>query len=361
MTELLCVNVVLWILLSYTGLGYGQKRCSGQPCISVMECGGLVNDLMKRSNNVAEVARSMHCGWRRERGSQPILEVCCPENFKFDKNKLALLPNETICGVQNSDRIFGGEITELDEHPWMALLQYSTPKGLGFYCGGVLISSRYVLTAAHCVSEGSFPDNYRLRKVRLGEWNLKTDEDCVMDDCTDAPRDISIEKVIVHKGYATVESNQANDIALLRLKNEVHFTDFVRPICLPTTHDQLLETYENKELEVVGWGKTEKSSSNSDVKLKVQLPVVSESRCKSLYNQASRQVTSKQLCAGGSNGKDSCRGDSGGPLMGKNSDQHWVAVGVVSYGPTPCATEGWPGVYTKVNAYIPWILEQIQP
>lgn len=53
------------------------------------------------------------------------------------------------CGLTNKNiRIVGGQETEVNEYPWMALLMYRGQ----FYCGGTLINSWYILTAAHCVS-----------------------------------------------------------------------------------------------------------------------------------------------------------------------------------------------------------------
>lgn len=72
-----------------------------------------------------------------------------------------------------------------------------------------------------------------------------------------------------------------------------------------------------------------------------------------------------QLCAGGEKGKDSCRGDSGGPLMNlgqsENGEIVWYSVGVVSFGPSPCGLEEWPGVYTKVANYVHWIVSKLRP
>lgn len=104
------------------------------------------------------------------------------------------------------------------------------------------------------------------------------------------------------------------------------------------------------------------TGSESDVKLKVTVPVVSNSECDSVFSRVSRRISQKQLCAGGIAGQDSCRGDSGGALMGKVSKyNNWFAFGVVSYGPSPCGTPGWPGVYTRVTEYVDWILSKIKP
>lgn len=96
-----------------------------------------------------------------------------------------------------------------------------------------------------------------------------------------------------------------------------------------------------------------------------QVPVRANSECSTTYRQAGVVVNSGQLCAGGEKGKDSCRGDSGGPLMAINVDEtsqlNWFVIGVVSFGPSPCGMENWPGVYTKVANYVPWIVSKMRP
>ncbi|KAJ2938769.1 hypothetical protein O0L34_g3390 [Tuta absoluta] len=272
----------------------------------------------------------------------------------------SLLPNQRECGIQNNDRIVGGSRADIDEHPWMTLLRYDKPVGWGFYCGGVLISSRYVLTAAHCVKGEDLPTNWRLSQVRLGEWNTSSVNDCVMDDCASPVQDIRVEEIIAHEGYDPQDSNQHNDIALLRLAQPAQYNDFVKPICLPLSNDVKNNGFDGSTAEVAGWGKTE-SRSESEVKLKVNVPVVSRSQCASVFSRVNREIWNKQLCAGGLAGKDSCRGDSGGALMGRvPTADNWFAIGVVSYGPSPCGTPGWPGVYTRVGAYVDWIVSKIR-
>lgn len=94
-----------------------------------------------------------------------------------------------------------------------------------------------------------------------------------------------------------------------------------------------------------------------------QVPVKSNSECETTYKQAGVNLKSSQMCAGGEKGKDSCRGDSGGPLMASYADErndiNWYIVGVVSFGPSPCGMEGWPGVYTKVIDYASWIISKV--
>lgn len=84
--------------------------------------------------------------------------------------------------------------------------------------------------------------------------------------------------------------------------------------------------------------------------------------CNNVYQSQRRIIGDTQICAGGDKGKDSCRGDSGGPLMGATNGtkgQFTYLAGLVSYGPSPCGMEGWPGVYTRVASYIDWIESKI--
>nr|CAD7428582.1 unnamed protein product [Timema monikensis] len=108
--------------------------------------------------------------------------------------------------------------------------------------------------------------------------------------------------------------------------------------------------------------------TGSSIQQHVSVPVVSNSFCAQVYQQKRRPIERGQICAGGDQGKDSCRGDSGGPLMAgeslqrntENVNGRWFVMGVVSYGPDPCGKLGWPGVYTRVSEYMPWILDQLQ-
>ena len=71
-------------------------------------------------------------------------------------------------------------------------------------------------------------------------------------------------------------------------------------------------------------------------------------------------IASTQLCAGGEFAKDSCDGDSGGPLMRQVQGSNWYLEGIVSFG-NRCGLEGWPGVYTKVSEYTDWIQANLKP
>lgn len=227
----------------------------------------------------------------------------------------------------------------------------------------MLISRRYVLTAAHCIKGKDLPLTWRLQSIRLGEYNTETDRDCIPDGedtvvCADDPISVGVEEQIAHESYRPTVRDQNYDIALIRMSRDVTFTNFIKPICLPANATL------GKKLYAAGWGKTENGSS-SNIKLKVALPLVDKEQCKLTYGNAGVTLGYGQICAGGQKGKDSCRGDSGGPLMsvdrGRDGNGRWTAVGVVSFGPSPCGMIGWPGVYTRVIDFVPWILSKMRP
>lgn len=196
----------------------------------------------------------------------------------------------------------------------------------------------------------------------MGEYDTAQEVDCINESgsrvCADPTVTIPVEEQIAHEDYIPTAKEQRNDIALLRLARDVPFSHYVKPICLP--EDPSL----GRLLDVAGWGKTE-TRSESNFKLKVRLPLVQNDDCRRTYQNAGVELGDGQICAGGQVGKDSCRGDSGGPLMSRvrapNDDKpKWVSVGVVSFGPSPCGMPGWPGVYSKVHDFVPWILRNIK-
>jgi len=373
----ICVLICVLCLPSIQGCTTPRNEPGN--CIGIKLCQPLITILQRRPVSAADAdyLRRSQCGFS---GNEP--KVCCPTSGSYNNQDEVttrstiykdlnsnLLPGANECGLSTENRIVGGEVTEIDEFPWMVLIEYQKPNGRGFYCGGVLISKRYVLTAAHCVKGKDLPRSWKLVSVRLGEYDTEKEKDCVSngvgdEDCTDDPVDIEVEERIAHEQYDALDTNQYHDIALLRLRRDVpKYTDFIRPICLPKTVSELKKDYTGHNLSVAGWGKTE-SKSESKIKLKLKIPVKSNNDCTNVYKSARVQLGQGQMCAGGERGKDSCRGDSGGPLMAQNTnsngDVFWAVVGIVSFGPSPCGMQGWPGVYTRVSEYSDWIINKIR-
>ncbi|XP_052901895.1 CLIP domain-containing serine protease B4-like [Anopheles moucheti] len=280
-----------------------------------------------------------------------LMLVCCTAS-----NQITSLPKSPNCGVQMSDRVYGGQATKINEFPWTALIQYRKQDGSFRYrCGGSLINERYVVTAAHCVKlTGSV---WKVHRVRLGEWDLSTANDCQNDFCSSAPIDMEIEKIVYHSNYVLKDNEISNDIALIRFTQSVKYSETVRSICLPLSESLRDRNHVGKPSFAAGWGKTETATA-SEVKMMVELNVTNWQECERIYQEKGDSLKTTHMCAGGVRGKDTCSGDSGGPLMRQIAGA-WYLIGVVSYGPTKCGTDGVPGVYTNVAEFVDWIRDNI--
>ncbi|CAB3245953.1 unnamed protein product [Arctia plantaginis] len=274
---------------------------------------------------------------------------------------LGMLPKQ--CGSIESDRIIGGNRTKLFEMPWMVLLSYDTSRGIKLKCGGTIINKWYVLTAAHCVSYLS--SRMRLDGVIIGEYDVRGDPDCEISDdgeyCAPSVINATIDTIIAHPGYTP--QTLADDIALIRLSEALDFSpDSRKPICLPITRELQSRSMAGLNGVVAGWGVTE-DGLQSPVLLSVELPILTQRACQDAYNGTIR-ISEKQLCAGGIKNKDSCGGDSGGPLLypGQYSRYglRYIQHGIVSFGSKRCGTAGFPGVYTNVAYYMDWILDNMR-
>uniref|UniRef100_A0A182YGK7 Uncharacterized protein n=1 Tax=Anopheles stephensi TaxID=30069 RepID=A0A182YGK7_ANOST len=300
-------------------------------CILLRNCNSLLTLIKKKPllDEDRTYLQRTQCGWSTAE-RHPL--VCCADSDLVAPVRVGagLLPTPGQCGIQTSDRIFGGVNTRIDEFPWIALLKYAKlPK-----CDSVNGTPR-----PHQDCEG------------LGEDV----------DCSPPPIDVPIESKIPHPEYVPTSTEQYNDIALLRLSSTVPYSDFIKPICLPTQAELKARDYVGFRMQVAGWGRTA-TARYSNVKQKVAVDGVSLDSCNQVYQREQVLLRQSQLCAGGEAGKDSCQGDSGGPLTGIHTAggvQYWYLIGLVSFGPTPCGQAGWPGVYTKVDQYVDWVTATI--
>merc|ERR1719347_681764 len=259
------------------------------------------------------------------------------------------------CGIKNKPRIIGGKETEINEFPWMAMLK----TGERFICGGTLVASKWVLSAAHCM----YPDPDYWDEAEPEDLKIVLGEhDKTVDDETDITKTIQVESFFKHGDWDTDKKNKEADIVMLKLAEEVDLNIFT-PACLAKTGDNFV----GMKAWAYGWGSlhpTEKNNPDSypDKLMKVEVPIISDDQCRKDLGPDGkgwdREIIDGHLCAGGLAGEDSCFGDSGGPLTVEVDGQH-VLVGDTSFGPPPdkggCAQEGYYGIYAETAVYREWI------
>jgi hypothetical protein len=266
-----------------------------------------------------------------------VLEPAAPGTFVVRqvlpfgwRSTLSLAAARTDTGPAH---IIGGTITADGEYPFMVAVGQLFNGQTFQYCGGVLVSDRHVVTAAHC-SEGQDPADAGVlvgtRDIFAGGESLAVASIAIHPRFEDTPSgsDIAVwtlaERIdLAASGLATVEMLDAATEAL------------AAPAILAST---------------LGWG-TGNAGSELEV---VHLPIVDETTCAAVYPEATNFET--QICAGvAAGGVDSCYGDSGGPLLVRDPARGvWMHAGITSWG-DGCALPDTPGVYARVSALSGWV------
>ncbi|CAH1400679.1 unnamed protein product [Nezara viridula] len=283
-----------------------------------------------------------------------------PENHKHWNN----LEHRT-CGFSLKNRIIGGRSVRLGKYPWLVRLGKlrsasahslrNPAANMVFPCGGAILNRLFILTAGHCfLDPKSLPTT-----VRAGEFDTSKEIDCHQEFCAPPVQDIRIKEYYTPRYFKP--NSMENDIALVLLSKPIEFSEVVAPICMPT-FSLSKSNLTGKSVEVAGWGLTNIYTRKTPTVLhSVTLKVVENTWCK-MYKEKHSSFPFNIICAGNESGKDSCSGDSGGPLMlpvNEHGTIRYYVVGVVSYGPEACGETNSPGIYTYLAQFEQWILNLI--
>lgn len=225
----------------------------------------------------------------------------------------------------NEDRIIGGNECHEDRHPSLVLIYDS----MGPYCSGTLINENWVITAAHC---------YKRKSVQLmfGEHNTEVQT---------GHEQFRLSEKVFCPGNGTMNcSDPLDDIMLIKLDSPAALTEYVAALDPATTCAPV-----GLHCCVMGWGTiTTPEETYPNVPYCACIEILPIEVCQAAYPW---EVNEKMICAGVmEGGKDSCRGDSGGPLICDGKLQ-----GIVSEGGFPCAEPAQPGIYTNICKFLDWI------
>ncbi|KAE8998502.1 hypothetical protein PR001_g19310 [Phytophthora rubi] len=223
--------------------------------------------------------------------------------------------------------ILSGEVVPSGTKTYVAGLR--TDRDSNSLCGGPLITPTHILTASHCAV-------YGFQWASIGEHYRNG---------TEVGEQIKIVSLMNHPNYSE-HVQYADDFMVMELERPSKY----KPVKLAAADDSDFKP--GKMATTMGWGTSADTDENFSYELqRVDVPLASDQVC-----AAYETVDSSMVCAGGVANRDSCEGDSGGPLIVESAEGDDVLIGIVGWAKDDtCGREGYYGIYSRVSSARAWI------
>ncbi|XP_053687227.1 brachyurin-like [Sabethes cyaneus] len=241
-----------------------------------------------------------------------------------------------------SRRITNGQEASRGQFPYYVVVLSDFAAGTGL-CGATVLTTNYILTAAHCVH------NAQGGLVIVGAHDRTAEE-------THSQQRILFEAsgIKIHDGYAP--TSVRNDVAVVRLFNSITYSNWVTVVRIPNSADS--RHFAGLTGTVSGFGRTSDSSMAEAAVIRfASNPILTEADCLSQWGNDVNLIQSQQICLSGEGGRSPCNGDSGGPLTVSEGPGLKLQVGIVSFGSAAGCSIGMPSVYARVTHFRQWIVD----
>ncbi|XP_013190198.2 collagenase [Amyelois transitella] len=248
--------------------------------------------------------------------------------------KVKQLEAEAIAKLSSNGRIAGGSLIDISAVPYQAAVVIHLPTNTDSLCGGALISSTRVVSAAHCQRDDS---GYT---IGLGS-----------NFAFSGGVRVAVTNFIMHPGYSHSDWTLIHDIAMIHIP-AVSFTNAIQPISLPNSAE-VANNFAGQIAVASGYGITPEIPTLTwdQVLRAVDLQIITPAQCGSSYGDLGAR--NETICTHGSGGVGPCSSDSGGPLTTFSNNRR-ILIGITSFGQTCGATS--PNGFVRITQYLSWIL-----